>query len=531
MKIVNPFKDKFELSKEQIEIIKACNKHDLVAIEACAGSSKTTTLVAVAHNIKKRSLFLTFSKALADEARSEFPHHVDCRTIHSLAYKYVGKDYKHKLTRPSGAYKNLAGTGGEIAKYFKIKPIQVSEDEYITSAFIGGAVKNLLTKYENAFEDEIENKHVNYSDIKYLESKYGNYFTDSIKKRFISVTVTNAKKLWKLRTDVDSDVVCTHDTYQKLYVLSKPKIDTEVLMLDESQDFSGCLISLVQSQIKSGHCKIVAVGDRDQSIYGWRGACMLNDYLGDYEERLLSHSFRYGEKVADLAMKVLDNGKDIKGFDKVNTKLVEVLEEDKYDKIAILFRTNAALVDHALARIEDGDDVNIEIDLSDYMSLLDSINALKTNNLKYVKHYEVLPYETWDSFKEDVVNNPTIKRVYDVIEKGDYWRVKGLLKNHQNHPKNKYTLSTAHKSKGRTFPVVMLSDDFPSNYDREGNWKGLQEEEKRLLYVAVTRVQDVLCYNGTTKEIMEYSKCVEDTFNKEMNKRIKELEKDYKIYK
>ena len=77
----------------------------------------------------------------------------------------------------------------------------------------------------------------------------------------------------------------------------------------------------------------------------------------------------------------------------------------------------------------------------------------------------------------------------------------------------------------------MLSDDFPSNYDREGNWKGLQEEEKRLLYVAVTRVQDVLCYNGTTKEILKYSECVEDTFNKEMNLGMKELEKDYKIYK
>lgn len=529
--IINPFKGKFELSKEQVSIIEACRDNDLVSVEAVSGAAKTTSLVAVSHNIKKRSLFLTFSKALADEAKREFPNHVDCRTLHSLAYRYVGKDYKHKLTRPQGKYKNLAGTGGEIAKYFKVSPIQISEDDYITSAFIGGAVKNLLTKYENSFEDVIDKNHVDYNDIKYLLTKFKDYFNKSVQKKFVNKVVSVAKKLWKLRIDVDSDVVCTHDTYQKLYVLSKPVIDTEVLYVDEVQDCSYVSVKLVLDQIKHGHCKVIVVGDRDQSIYGWRGAVMLNDYLKDNIERVLSHSFRYGDRVADLAMKILDNGKNVVGFDKVDTKLVKSFDEDEYDKVTILYRTNAALVDDALVRIENEQDVNIEIDLSDYLSLLDSINALKTGNMKYVKHYEVLPYDNYETFKEDVANNPPIKRVFEVVERGDYWRVKELFKNHQNHPKNKYTLVTAHKSKGRTFPNVILGEDFPSNYNSEGEWVGLKEEEKRLLYVAATRVQNILAYNNTVKEIIDRSSVVEDTFNKEMKTRMKDLEKDYKIYK
>ena len=525
---INPFKGKFDLSEEQIEIIKACKEHDLVSVEAVAGAAKTSSLIAVAHNIKKRSLFLTFSKALADEAKGEFPSHVDCRTLHSLAYRYVGKDYKHKLTRPTGKYKNLAGTGGEIAKYFKISPIQISEEDYITSAFIGGAVKNLLTKYENSFEDTIEKCHVDYNDIKYLTTKFKKAFTKTIQNRFVNKVVSVAKKLWKLRIDKDSDVVCTHDTYQKLYVLSKPIIDTEVLFVDEVQDCSYVSVKLVLDQIEHGHCKVVVVGDRDQSIYGWRGAVMLNDYLTDNVEKILSHSFRYGSSVADLAMKILDNGKTIVGFDKVDTKLVTSFDEDDYDEVAVLYRTNAALVDDALVRIENGQDVNIEIDLSDYLSLLDSINALKTGNMKYVKHYEVLPYDDYDVFKEDVANNPSIKRVFEVIERGEYWRVKELFKNHQNHPRSKYTLVTAHKSKGRTFPNVILGEDFPSNYNSDGEWIGLKDEEKRLLYVAVTRTQNILSYNSTVHEILNYVPDIESKLEVNLEREIRLLEKDYR---
>lgn len=527
MKIINPFD--FELSQEQIHIVETCVKDEnkIVAIEACAGSSKTTSLVAVASNLKKKSMFLTFSKALADEAKGEFPSYVDCRTIHSLAYKFVGKDYVHKLKRPTGGYKNVCGTGKEISKYFKIEPIQVSEDQWVSSVNIGHIVKETLSRYENSWDDKITNDHVPYSEIKKLEDKFKKLWSNAYTKKLKGVVTRTARKLWKLRIDIDSDVLCTHDTYQKLYALSNPKIDTEVLYLDEVQDATMVFVGVVLDQIKKGHCKVVCVGDRDQSIYGWRGSCMLNDFIEkDFITCNLTHSFRYGQKVADIAMKILDNGKVVKGFDKVNTKVTEVFDTDDYDKVTYLFRTNANLVDAALDLIEAGETVNIEIDLNDYLVLLDSVNALKEGNLKYIKHSEVLAYESWEEFEEDVENNATVKRVYDVVRRGDYWHVKSLLKNHSNHPSNKFTMSTSHKSKGRTYDNVLLAEDFPSNYSKEGKWVGIKDEEKRLLYVACTRAKNTLGYNTTIKEILEYvPEEVEDVFKTLVKREADDLEK------
>lgn len=506
MEIINPFKGKFDLTQEQLDIAKACKEFNVVNIEAAAGSSKTSSLVVVSYNLKASSLFLTFSKALVDEARREFPAWVDVRTLHSLAYRYVGKDYQHKLKRPTGAYKNVCGTGKEISKYFKIEPIKVSEDEWITSSYIGHCIKNTLAKFENCWDDNVSKDHIVYSDFKMLEDKHKKLFTKNVQTKLVNSIIKNAKKLWKERVNVNSPVLATHDTYQKVFVLSKPKLDTEVLYVDECQDCSKITVRLIQDQIKYGHCKVISVGDRDQAIYGFRYTKMLTDYIDPEITCRLSHSFRYGQSAADLAMKILDNGKSIVGFDQVNTEITKTFNEDDYNNIAILFRTNACLVDNAIELITDGEKVDIEIDLSDYISLLDSVNALYTGKLDYIKHHEVLAYTDWDEFKEDNDSNGAIKRVIKKVLDGDYWTVKNILKNHTNTGKGRYTLLTAHKSKGRTFDNVMIAEDYPTNYNKDGKWVGLPDEEKRLLYVAVTRARFVVGANSTVVEIMDYDK-------------------------
>ncbi len=39
MKIINPFEGKFELSKEQLAIVEACKKYNIVNIEAVSGAA------------------------------------------------------------------------------------------------------------------------------------------------------------------------------------------------------------------------------------------------------------------------------------------------------------------------------------------------------------------------------------------------------------------------------------------------------------------------------------------------------------
>ncbi|WP_322782178.1 AAA family ATPase [Synechococcus sp. CBW1107] len=65
---------------------------------AFAGTGKTTTLRAYARaRPQQRMLYLAFNRTVAAEARESFPGNVTCSTIHALAYRAVGYQYRHQL--------------------------------------------------------------------------------------------------------------------------------------------------------------------------------------------------------------------------------------------------------------------------------------------------------------------------------------------------------------------------------------------------------------------------------------------------
>ena len=86
-------KTKKVLTDEQkriIDLSKSMNKNEILAIQACAGSGKTSTLEEIAlANPKQRFLYLAFNRSIAIQARERFPKNVEARTIHSLAFNYA----------------------------------------------------------------------------------------------------------------------------------------------------------------------------------------------------------------------------------------------------------------------------------------------------------------------------------------------------------------------------------------------------------------------------------------------------------
>lgn len=88
------------MTEEQTNAINTILDPDcsLLKISAVAGSGKTHTLVGIAEKLKpNRALYIAFNKAIALEAKLKFPHYVDCRTIHSLAYMYIIKDTNREV--------------------------------------------------------------------------------------------------------------------------------------------------------------------------------------------------------------------------------------------------------------------------------------------------------------------------------------------------------------------------------------------------------------------------------------------------
>lgn len=499
----------FEKTMEQRHAIEMSKLHTAIKIAAYAGAAKTSTLVMIAEELVVPSLMLTFNKALAVEAKERFPSWVECRTTHSLAYQYFGQQLQNKLKRPTGPYRNVAGTGSEVAKYFKMKdftyiPKGERESRRIKAGGVGVAIKETVARFEQSADREISMKHVSCTPCDQILMK------DEAALRAWKFTIFDAAaKLWKLRIDIRCDVLATHDTYLKLYQLSNPDLSQyEVIYLDESQDTNAVVLDIFLQQ--KDRCKLIAVGDGYQNIYSWRGA--MNAMLElEWPEAQLSKSFRFGQAIGDLADMVLaDNGviqTAVKGFEKLTTQVMlkcDVPDETWDNPYTMLFRTNGALIFEAVDLIEKGKKVNLEIDVSDFTKLLESAIELQRGNLAKVKHESLVQFENWEEcgIEAEAVQGELL-RVFNMVNNGSVYKVLGVLSHHRNYENPDVVLTTAHKSKGREWDVVILADDFPSPYNQKGEWIGLLDMERNLLYVALTRTKKLLGYNGTVAAMIK----------------------------
>jgi hypothetical protein len=252
----------FVATQEQKDAVELSQKVRCLKLNAAAGASKTTTCTLIAEANPVPSLYLAFNKAMAEDAKGRFPDWVEVRTTHSLAYRAVGKDYRHKLQRPSGPYKNVGGTGSEVAKLLMI-PARLLRDSgvSVTSNSIGCCVLATVAKFEQSADVEVGEQHVSLASIPEKKQKLHDFPKASLRSEILK----HAKKLWSLRKDKDSPVLANHDTYLKLYQLSKPVLsDYQMIYLDEYQDTSLCAHDIAMQQ---QHAGLVAVGDTFQNIY------------------------------------------------------------------------------------------------------------------------------------------------------------------------------------------------------------------------------------------------------------------------
>lgn len=480
---------------QQNACIAAAVQHMIVKIEAGAGSGKTSTLKLISGEVKAPSMYMAFNKVTATEASEKFPSHVTCKTGHSIAYAKFGARLKDKLSRPRGAYVNVAFTGAEIARYYKVGCIMDMElgTLAVTEGAIGLFVRQTVERFEQSADPEITSNHLPAFDMKKaLEAD----------KSSGAYVLRLAKRLWEDRINPQSPVLATHDTYLKQFQMSKPCLGYKVVYLDEAQDSTPCVLDIVMHQATFG-AKIILVGDRRQAIYGWRGAINAMQRIEGHSE-FLTKSFRFGQGVADVATAVLQGQMTLTGREDMPSTIGGAGTVDRTKPYMYLFRTNSALLYAAVAAISKGEDIRLEIDVKDFIRLLQSAFALSRNEMKNVKHENILPYATWAEYQEEAQKaTGEMKRIVNIIEGGDYYRFVRTLENYQNPADARIVYTTAHKAKGREHEQVILADDFPSHYDG-GDWVGLNEMEQNLLYVAVTRAMLVLETNDSVREAIEY---------------------------
>lgn len=479
---------KFSPTKEQKESLNIFEIEQILKISAKAGTGKTSTLKFIAESHSELTfLYVAFNKSMANDAAKKFPDNVHVMTIHSLAYRNIGKHYAHKLTRPTGRYINMAGTGSEIALHYGIFDMKDHNGAVLTKNYLGLIVKDTVNTFERSNKDKITEFHIPKFHMDDIKRRFA-LKESKVKKEILSV----ANKLWEDRCDKEERILCTHDTYLKLYQMSKPQFENyDCILIDEAQDTSDVMISLF-SDIKP---KIVYVGDKHQAIYGWRGSVNAMEKINAPEVKL-TQSFRFGKDIADVAKLIIDE--EVTGLESIKSIVGEIDPNKPY---TVLYRKNVTLIFEALEMIARGEKIFLNIDVRDFVSMLESALHLHNKQIKKVKHELIVPYATWGDLVNEAQSDPSMGKLVKIVQEG---RAQEVINNLNFSEKSEATadviLTTSHKAKGLEWDQVVLADDFKSCYDNKGKLQKVDQEEDNLLYVACTRARKVLKPNSVVEE-------------------------------
>lgn len=463
-----------------------------MVIEAGAGTGKTSTLVFLAeHGARhgRRGQFLAFNKGIVEESKGRFPGSCDARTIHSLAFRAV------MGSRP--ALKNRLNSKrlprSTEARILDIQDIaiqvgigQFRQNKRLRAELLVAYVMQGVERFCQSDSPEIEAWHFpTIEGIDEIDDRGSHRGSNN--RRLAKDLVPAMERAW---ADLTSDIGrlrFTHSVYLKLWELSSPVVGTDYILFDEAQDVSGVMRSIVLQQ--QGRSQLVFVGDSQQEIYGFTGAQNAMSYL-EGPRTYLTQSFRFGPAVAEVANRVLDRipGAELRlvGFDRIDSKIAKVEHAD-----AVLCRTNAKAINVALTAMAEGLSVQIADSLKrNVISFAKAAFELKQHGS--TDHPELAPFDSWASVKHYVEEDPAggdLKLLVDLVEDfGAEFIIAELA--HTVTSGADLTVSTAHTSKGLEWNTVRLADDFV----RESG--DLSTEEKRLLYVAVTRAKFVLdCYS------------------------------------
>jgi hypothetical protein len=484
-----------------------------LVVKAGPGTGKTQTLVGYAQRRhRQRGLYVAYNKAIQIEATQRFQGTgVKASTAHALAFRRFGAKYQHKLAGTLPLF--------DIAAALDLDDGSGSGEDRTRTRTLALAswVRDTVLGFCHSADPELELRHVPREAVR-LASLTG---PDATEEEWRAFMVALARELWDRMCDEDGGVPMIHDGYLKLYQLSSPRLDYDYLMEDEAQDENPCLGAILGGQAAPK----VLVGDEAQAIYRWRGA---RDALGEAvrrggTERLLTGSFRFGERIAGVANGLLamrgQAGRivGLGGADAVGPV-------DSSRSRTILSRSNAGVFSRTVdALLADEswwhigwDSYRFEQILEVYWLWNGEPGAVKDPLLRLFDSFEALK-----DYAKEVQDFEVLSRI-KVVERYEK-HIPVLIETIKNRvgaadsmASARVVLSTAHKAKGLEFGQVVLDGDFLELCevaDKVAGVAGKPEEERRefverlieevnLIFVAATRAKWRLQLNNDLADAM-----------------------------
>ncbi|GAO74283.1 UvrD-helicase domain-containing protein [Meiothermus ruber] len=481
------------LTSEQLAVVNAAQTGEHLKVAAFAGAGKTFTLQAVARALQgRRILYLTFSRALANEAQEKFRGLAEAMTNHALAFHKTGKPFAEKGRLKSSLFQARRLLAEAMPELDALREWGFRDREEAMFP-----VLETVNRFTQSESDGVGVEHI--PDVLRLEIEAtGSSFED-----FAACLVSLARQAWEFLSAPEAPYPVSHDVYLKLYQLSRPQLPYDVILFDEAQDANPAMLGILLPQ----QAQRIFVGDPHQQIYAWRGAVNAMDRL-EGTELALSQSFRFSEAIADEATELLQ-------LFKGESRRVRGNPNPKRDgSIAILSRTNAGALREVLRLLEGSHKVALVNKVEELTDALEAAYRLYKGHKP--RHPEFSLFRSWEHLKFLIERFPSIAAQYRPYERlvEEYTdRIPDICRTLRHslvrEEEAEVVVSTAHRSKGREWDGVVLAEDFEGvTLAQENAAHGcvaLYPEEANLTYVAFTRARNAL-NKGSFSAVLEYQK-------------------------
>ena len=490
-------KQEIKISKRQADILDTWNNTDEnILIQAVAGSGKTTTLMLILEACKYKTLFLAFNKSIQTEIQSRIDKQVltqgKALTMHALGLQAL-KAQGIKFSINNNKNWDLVKV---INNIYKKELRTLNREDKLRFCYT-------LIDYSDAARITLSD------DIKTLDA----FLIDIGKIPFKTKNEKLIERVWenfiKLREETYKKNIIDIDFYDMIYLPVREGYTIPVhpyyLMIDEAQDLNNLQHALVTQLLNQGAIrKWIAVGDRNQAIYGFTGASSnsfdLFKQKDNVKEMPLDICYRCPTKIIEASNEVYDVMKAFKTEEgivgiEIDTNLIK-------PNSMVICRNTSPLFDLYIKLLHDGKPAYIDgTEILGY--LVKFLNPYKTDTivgctkeLTYIAK-ELAEDQTDEGKYKSFIFNENFKnflKVSTLCSSMDI--VETLLEKLKSIFESKVDaikLCTIHKSKGLEADVVYILQEelIPSKFAKTPSQI---VQENNLKYVARSRAKKELYY-------------------------------------
>lgn len=493
-----------KLTDEQQAAVDLAVKGESFSLVAPAGSGKSATALEMARAMRgKNILYLVYNTEARKDAEQKFRRAglswVDVRTTSQLAWRAYADTHKDRMN-PQAPHVPAK----EVAKALNLKT-QDFGDRLVLDGFTQARLAgDTIERFCNSNHIKITERNVHIPVVGPGEAAI------EAARGYIARL---AWALWNSSIRENSNLRFTMNYAFKLVAEGGRNYGYDVVIIDEAQDSNDATMKFLKNQ---KFAQGILIGDPAQSLYAWRGA---TDQILRHEgpKLYLTQSFRFGDAVAEEAMKHLphtETGVTIKGLSTIKDL---VTEDDMESPDVVLCRTNAGSMTYAMSYLMAGKRVAMVKGTKQILDVAYAARDLMAG--RKAKSLELSAFENWGELVEYATKESGGGHLKAMVKLINVYGIGKLIdacnKMTNYRDEHDVAVTTCHSIKGLEWKNVQIADDFfePEPFNNpltEAVELGaIDRHEAMIHYVATTRAQEHLDRGGL-KWIDKYSGSIND---------------------